>query len=768
MLDPQFSEPLQPPRIDLPPHGGGGPAELVDLALGFLLRRYVVILISGLLGGAAGEIFLVARPPTYTAYAKIQIGMPKPQFVQQQGLLPDAPFFEQTQMETQFQIILSRTILAPIVQDLKLAADPEFSSPTSGLIRRVLQVFTRLTSLQPKLDPIETAIATLTDRLTINRVGWSLLIEIGANSRNAEKSALIANAVAVAYSKYQQEVKQQANLTASTWLQERLRELQAETTSAEQAVVDFKQQNAIVSADGKRIDEQNLAELNKRLTDARDQSSVVLAHLTRLESIVGNWNAITSSTTPAYGVENRMYAIAGRFSDELASPILSKLRERYLALSRTEQDLATKYGRDHGVVVDLRNRLRDLGISTFDELQRILEGLRSDYAFAKQHQAEIEKQLNQAVSQTQMANNAEVMLRGLESRATTYHALYDSFLQRYTGTVQEGSYPIVETRLISSASALTTTVKPKPILIFGISLMGGLAFGVGVGLLRDLMRRVFRTRIQVQSVLQMPCIAMVPLVKTSGLKGRKRLSKVSEERTLVYDASLFWRVVDAPFSTFAESIRSINLASQFYLKRPNGVIGFTSALPNEGKSTIAAAVAQLTAKAGFRVIIVDCDLRSPTLSSRLAPSATVGIADVVSGTRALEDAVWRDPETNLFLLPAIKAAPLFSSEMLESEPTKRLVNGLRESFDFVIFDLPPLVPIVDARAAAHLIDCMILVVEWGRTKIEVVRHALDVAPNLQESIIGAVLNKTDMDHIALYDMKHKSMYKKEYYTRSIK
>ena len=263
MLHPQFSQ--APPGIDLlPPDAPGqGGAGLVDLALGFLLRRYVGIVLLVLLGGMAGAIFLTVRPPTYTADAKILIGTPKPEFIQQQSLLTDAPL-DQTQMETQFQILLSKAVLAPIVQKLKLADDPEFSSPPGGLIGRVFQVFTNSNSPQPKLDPTETAISALTDRLTINRVGWSRVIEIGARSRSAEKSAQIANAVATAYIDDQQEAKLQANRTASTWLQERLRQLQEQAAAAERAKVVFKQQNNIVSVDGKRMDEQNLAYLNEQ------------------------------------------------------------------------------------------------------------------------------------------------------------------------------------------------------------------------------------------------------------------------------------------------------------------------------------------------------------------------------------------------------------------------------------------------------------------------------------------------------------------------
>ena len=657
--------------------------------------------------------------------------------------------------------------MAPIVQKLKLADDPEFSSPPGGLIGRVFQVFTNSSSPQPKLDPTETAISALTDRLTINRVGWSCVIEIGARSRSAEKSAQIANAVATAYIDDQQEAKLQANRAASTWLQERLRQLQGQAAAAQRAIVAFKQQNNIISVDGKRIDEQNLTNLNERLVAARNHSSEVLARLTRLESIIRTWNPKTSSITDlvTYAKQTGKTLIDGSISDELGSTVLTSLRQQYLDLSRREAEWSTKYGREHGAVVDLRNRLLGLRTSAFEELQRIAAVLKSDYAIAQQQQAEIEKQLERVISQAQTVNNASVTLQELESNASTYRSLYESFLKRYTGAVQQDSYPLVETRLISSASALSTKVKPKPLLVFGLSLMGGLALGVGVGLLRDLMDRVFRTRTQVQSLLQIPCIAVVPLVKRSQLRRKKLFAKASGERTVARDESMFWRVVDSPSAVFAESIRSIKLAIHCKGKGSNRVIGFTSALPNEGKSTIAAAVAQLTAKVGGRVIIVDCDLRIPSLSRRWAPGASLGITDVISGARSLEETVWKDPVTNLFFLPAVQTAPLFASEVLGSESIKRLIDRLRESFDFVIVDLPPLVPIVDARAAAHLVDCMILVIEWGRTGIDVVRHALDMAPDLHQAIIGAALNKTKMDRLFKYDVQHKSMYKDKYYAK---
>jgi exopolysaccharide transport family protein len=730
--------------------------ELVDFALGFLLRQYLVILFVVLLAGVAGVIFLVTTPPTYTAQAKIFIGTQKAEFIQQQSLFAEAPI-DSAQMESQIQILQSKAIVESVVEKLKLADDPEFANPPVGLIRRVLQVLTTATaepklgatsSAEARLDATDTAIATLTDRLTLKRVGMSFLIEIGASSHSPDKSARIANAVAAAYIDDQQKTKHQANRLASTWLQERLQQLSEQTTTAERAVVEFKQQNNIVSAAGTRIDEQSLADLNTRLADARTHTSDVLARLTRIESIIRSWNP--NATLDA------------SVSDELTSPILTNLRQQYLELSRRETEYSAQFGRDHHAVVNLRNKLRDLRTSAFDELRRIAQSYKSDYEIAKQRQAEIEKRLDQVISQFQTANKAQVRLRELESTAATYRSLYGSFLQRYTGAVQQDSFPLAETRIISLASPQAINVKPKPLPIFALSLMGGIALGAGAGLLRDLMDRVFRTRSQVQSLLQVPCIAMVPLLKTSVSRRRQRADK--NERIIARDASMFWEVVDSPMSIFAESIRSIKLATH-YGAGSNQVIGFTSSLANEGKSTIAAAFAQLAAQAGRRVILVDCDLRVPSLSGRLAPGATAGIVDVIFGARPLEQTVWKDPRTNLFFLPAVTKAAVFSSEVLESEPTKRLIDKLRESFDFVVVDLPPLVPIVDTRAATHLVDCMILVIEWGRTKVGVVQHALETIPNLHEGVIGAVLNKTNMNRLAQYDVQLKSMYRNKYYAR---
>ena len=176
------------------------------------------------------------------------------------------------------------------------------------------------------------------------------------------------------------------------------------------------------------------------------------------------------------------------------------------------------------------------------------------------------------------------------------------------------------------------------------------------------------------------------------------------------------------------------------------IIGVTSSLPNEGKSTVSASLAQLCAHSGARVILVDCDLRKRSLSQDLAPTATAGIIDVLTEAASLDEVIWSDPSTKLSFLPAVVRSRLtHTSEVLASAAMKRLFDRLRERYDYVIVDLSPLAPVVDVRAATHLVDSYLFVVEWGKTKIDVVERALNTARGVYDNLLGVILNKVDFE-----------------------
>lgn len=745
----------------------GGLSDLVTYAVSFLRRQYLLILFVAALAVAASVIYLRITPPTYTARAKVLFVNPKTEYFQQQSLLADSPL-DRAQFENQLQILESKAIATAVINQLKLADDADFNAsaqPVPKLFARIRGFFAApkpapKREARPDEGPDDGLIEAFDARLKAERVGFSSVIEISYSSSNPERAAQIANAVANTYVADQLNAKFDANRQATAWLQERLRELGQQALTAEQAVNTFKSQNNIVAVGGKLMDEQQVSELNSRLVAARAQTSDALTRLNRFQTTL-RLNDTDDSTSAN---------LDASVSDTLNSTIITGLRQQYLEYSRREAEWSNRFGRDHLAVVNLRTRMRDIRKSIVEEVRRLSETARSDYEVAKQRQGEIEKQLAQAVAQSRTTNSAESTMRELETSAKSYRSLYESFLQRYMGAVQQETFPITEARIISAASPPLSKSKPKSNLILALGLFGGLAVGTALGFLRDIMDRVFRTAAQVESTLHLPCISLVPLLKDpkpKQLKREQQSDKEFEQRAIVRRSGVFWAATEMPLSRFAESIRAIKLAVDLNANTAsNKVVGITSSLPNEGKSTVAAALAQLMAHAGARVILVDCDLRNPTLSRSLSPVAGAGLIEVISGKCSLDEAVWRDPKTNLTFLPTVKKKPiLHTSEVLSAVPTKKLFDALRTAYDYVVVDLPPLAPIIDVRATAPLIDCFVLAIEWGSTKIDVVQHALHTAPNLHEALIGAVLTKTDMQAIKRYDNYHNDYYSNKHYTR---
>jgi succinoglycan biosynthesis transport protein ExoP len=184
------------------------------------------------------------------------------------------------------------------------------------------------------------------------------------------------------------------------------------------------------------------------------------------------------------------------------------------------------------------------------------------------------------------------------------------------------------------------------------------------------------------------------------------------------------------------------------------IIGFTSSVPGEGKSTTCAAVARWVASTGAKTLLVDCDLRNPTLSRSLAPRTAAGLLQVVNGQSTLENAIWSDNATGMKFLPAASmstARLAHSSEILASAQTRKLLDSLRNDYDYIFVDFSPLMPIVDVRVSTNLVDSYIFVVAWGDTRIEFVKQALNSAKGVYEHLLGVVLNKVNLAAIDRYD-----------------
>jgi polysaccharide biosynthesis transport protein len=729
-----------------------GLAEFVNFAGAFLRRQYVVVIFCALLAIVLGLVYLQHMPPRYTAHTAMIIDTRKGQVFQNQSILADAPV-DLAEVESQVQIVKSENVAASVIKDLHLTELPEFVGGAADPIDRLL-AHLRWSPSPPgfEFDLMRQAINTFERNLDAQRVGMSYVLDISYSANDPDRAAQIANAVADAYIVDQLDAKFHANRRASNWLQDRVGGLRDQAAAAERAVVAFKRENNIVAAGGKLMNEQQVSDLNTQLVLARERTSEAEARLNRIQSII------------------RADAPGAKFdasvSDALNNPIITRYRQQYLDLINREADWSTRYGRNHLAVVNLRNQIREIRDSIFAELRLLAETYNSDYEIAKQRQGALEKDLARAVSQSQESNKAQITLRELESSAQSFRTLHNSFFQRYTESIQQESFPITEARIISRATRPLSKSGPKTQLILALACFGGIGFGVAAGFIREAMDRVFRTTGQLEAALNAPCVALVPLVNDASTAGSLVLPPVGS-KAIARDGGVCWVVVEQPLSRFAEAIRSVKLAADLNIaSKTHKIIGFTSALPHEGKSTVAVALGQLVSQVGGTVIVVDCDLRNPSLSRRLTPNATLGIIDVLAGEHSLEDTIWRDGPRGMAFLPALSKSRIFhTSEILASEPTKALFEDLRESYHYVILDLPPLAPLIDVRATPHLVDGYFLVVEWGRTKIDVVQHALNTAPGVYEALLGTILNKANMEFMSRYEMHRGKYYYNRHFSR---
>jgi capsular exopolysaccharide synthesis family protein len=249
------------------------------------------------------------------------------------------------------------------------------------------------------------------------------------------------------------------------------------------------------------------------------------------------------------------------------------------------------------------------------------------------------------------------------------------------------------------------------------------------------MNRQVLTRTQLEKLLGTTCLAVLP--------------DFSKSRTLVpkpraRNSSAFHEINEVPqFSATAEALRYIKVAIDLH-PTERKLIGMVSALPGEGKTTVATSFAAFAAKNGARILLVDADLRNPSMTRLLGHAAAPGLLNLAAGEMNFDRLVITDEKYNFDFLPASTQVKFSnSSDVLNSVVIKDMLKKVRSDYDYVLVDLPPILPVVDVKAVAHLFDGFILVVEWGSTPVEEIVRAAGASPILSDRLLGAILNKTD-------------------------
>jgi polysaccharide biosynthesis transport protein len=732
-------------------------AETIARGLGIVRRQIFVVVAFAFLGVALGGVYVLKAPPKYTATATLLADTLKMELVQQPTVYNEASIQSIGAIESQVELLRSDEVALRVIKKLNLSEDPRFignhgQSVLQSLLYSIAPGYFPKSPALSEDERQSLALAQFNKNLTVSRIGISYAIEIDFESRYPDLAAEMANAIADVYIELQRTTEYDAARRASDWLEGRIPELRAKSEDVQRAVVEYKHEHNIVETVGGRlIEDQRLTDLNSKLNSADDETS--------------NAKARSDQFSAARGMEvPRAAAMSGSNANSAplndSAPLrdsLEKLRSQYFDVVSKEMESSVRLGPNNPGIISLRNQKAQLRSEITEEIQRLKDASESDYAAAQLRESEVKKEYDAALAQYQQSNRAQVKLRELTALAQAYQDLYNTFLGRYNASLQQIASPIAEARVITPAAPLIPRDYNKTYKTAALFPVLGLALGLGIAVFREMIAgRVFLTSRSVQSHLRIPCIGLLPKVKSRKRTGwsAKKAKSGSAIRTLVReDRGISWTVIDHPLSRFSEGVRSIKLAIDLENRsRSSKVIGLTSATQNEGKSTVALALGQLIARNGASVIVVDCDLRNPSLTRSVAPNAASGVIELAHGRTSLEDVIWKDQSTQMAFVPAIpNTGPPDPPSILSSAELRRVFDELRKQYEFVVVDLSPLAGVIDVCATTELIDAYVLVIEWGRTTVDVVQHTLRAAPNVAESILGAVLNKADIKSLASYD-----------------
>jgi polysaccharide biosynthesis transport protein len=351
-------------------------------------------------------------------------------------------------------------------------------------------------------------------------------------------------------------------------------------------------------------------------------------------------------------------------------------------------------------------------------------------------------------------------------------ATYDSMVARYTQMAQQESVPFAQARVITVAEPPTSSAGPKAGLILAGALFAGGILGLGLALGRDLLDRAVWSPRQLEALTGVACLGVLPSFNARGwavrLRERRTRRKPDTAGRTFTPGAAYSMAITAPSSRFAETLRNVKLTAVDSVSGGGArVLGVISSMPNEGRTTVAVNLARLAASSGLNVLLVDGDLRNPMLSSSLVPPNAKGLVQASTGAAPPDDLIWSDHETPLRFLPAGAGQNFTNGDnVLASEVTAAIFAMLRQRYDMIVVDLPPVVPVIDVRAAAHLFDAFVYVVEWGSTSEAAIGAGIG-SEGIEARTLGTVLNKVDLSRLGRYEpsslmMRWSNKYLKSY------
>ncbi|MCO6418403.1 polysaccharide biosynthesis tyrosine autokinase [Siccirubricoccus sp. KC 17139] len=708
------------------------------------LRRSRLLLLAWVLvtfGLAAAAILQLS--PRYRASALVLLDMRELNLGDVRGpLIGPTASLDSTIVRSQVELLGSEELARRVVADLGLVDNPEFRPRVSrkemllnhglDLLRRAedaLRLPAEWRLLPPAPPPTPTSLAERTayavdlyrNNLSVFNDGRSFAITVGFQSADPELAARIANRHVALYVEEQRRAKREALSVAGTWLTEEVEEQAGRLREAERALQEYRERNNLFAPRGVSIVAQELSEVNNQLAAARADLAAKEARL----------RSAQTARLQSGGGDSELAVIS--------SDTISRLREAEATARRRASEAASRLGSRHPEVLATRAEVAEVQSKIAEEVQKIMRVQASEAAIARVRVQELQRSVAQLEQRMAENERAETGARDLERVATATRTLYENLLVRQKQFAAQEGIQRADARMISPAGVPLRPSFPNVPLFLAAAFLASAGSGVGVALLRERLRSRITSLEEAAELVGAPALGTLP---RSPLR-----------------SPMHRRVVERPKSAIAEAMRT--LRSALALQQRNleilapgaRTLALTSALPGEGKTTIALSMARSMAVSGLSVLLIDADLRKPKVARLIwgRPPSEPGLAAAIEHELPLDAVVLTDHATPLKVIHASDRAPIAPpQDVLAAPGMRRLLNEARQAFDYVIIDTPPAALVTDAAVVGGQVEGVMLISRWNRTPVAALRAAARNLATAQVKLLGVVLNDADPNRLPEY------------------
>ncbi len=656
-------------------------------------------------------------------------------------------YFDPTELETEVKVLQSDLLALQVVRDLGLDRRPDFGGRTAAVPSSL--------DLAPdplQADPARTSglISSFRGNLKVTLAPNTHIVEVRFRSPDKDLAANVVNKLMEDYTENGFKDRFNSTMETADWLKGQLVDLEMKVESSQEKLVRYQKEHEILGIDEKQnITTSKLDELNKALTAAESERMDKESVYRLVQSGDADTIASAASVLDAAGT-----------GTQSASGLLEVLRSKEADVKIQAAELNTQFGPSYPKVAQLNTQLKEIDAQILSETRKIAGKIRGQYMAAVQRENMLHDAFEKQKQEANKLNESAIEYSLLKRDLDTNRQLYEGLLEKLKEAGVSAAFKSNTSRIVDVARVPTAPVEPDIPRNLAFAFMLGLTSGIGLAFLLEGLDSTVRTTEQAQMISGLPSLGMIPM-------GSRMVRESANAKLLVIATSkgpskeaVELITQNKPHDRMSESYRALRTSLLLSnLGAPPKVIMITSALPQEGKSTTSISCANVLAHEGTRrVLLIDADLRRPSIHKTLGMGPRSGLSNVLTGSTTLERTITRpDALPNLDVLPA-GTPPPNPAELLASTQMRDMLEYLRGQYDFIVIDTPPTLSVTDAVVLSPNADAIVLVIRSGQTTKQALRRSRDILMQVNAKVSGVLLNAVDLsspDYYYYYEYQGK-------------